>query len=113
MPSASSTNAPKLVIRTTLPSTTSPTWTRPKKSSHTSVASCLRPSDRRWFSASMLSTIASTSSPFFSISDGCLRRLLHDMSEMWMRPSMPSSTSTNAPNSVRLRTWPLMRVPTG
>src|SRR6266850_777648 len=30
-----------------------------------------------------------------------------------MSPSMSSSTSTNAPNSVRLRTLPLMRVPTG
>ena len=27
---------------------------------------------------------------------------------MWTRPSMPSSISTNAPNSVRLRTLPLM-----
>src|SRR3954467_8819206 len=40
--------------------------------------SCFRPSDRRWFSASMLSTIASTLSPFFSASEGCFRRLLHD-----------------------------------
>src|SRR6476620_11687633 len=78
-----------------------------------SVASCLRPSESRWFSASILSTIASTTSPFFRISDGCFMRLLHDMSEMWIRPSMSSSTSTNAPNSVRLRTLPLMRVPTG
>src|SRR2546422_1714915 len=30
-----------------------------------------------------------------------------------MRPSMPGSISTNAPNDVRLRTLPLRRVPTG
>ena len=74
------------------------------------VCSCFSPSDRRWLSASMLSTCASTVSPFFSTSDGCLI-LLHDMSEMWIRPSMPSSTSTNAPNSVRLRTLPVIVVP--
>src|SRR5207302_998030 len=39
--------------------------------------------------------------------------LVHDMSEMWIRPSMPGSISTNAPNEVRLRTLPLSRVPTG
>ena len=45
------------------------------------------------------------------------RRVLHalgpDMSEMWIRPSMPGSISTKAPKEVRLRTLPLMRVPTG
>ena len=61
----------------------------------------------------MLSTIASTLSPFFRTSEGCFRRLLHDMSEMWIRPSMPSSTSTKAPNSVRFRTLPVMVVPIG
>src|SRR6476620_4545439 len=113
MPSSSSTNAPKFVMRTTFPSIVSPTWWREKKSSQMSVASCFRPSDSRWFSASMLSTIASTTSPFFSTSDGCLIRLLHDMSAMWIRPSISSSTSTNAPNSVRLRTLPWIFEPTG
>src|SRR2546425_7567649 len=55
----------------------------------------------------------STSSPFFTTSEGCCTRLVHDMSEMWIRPSMPGSISTNAPNDVRLRTLPRMRVPTG
>ena len=40
-------------------------------------------------------------------------RFVHDRSEMWTSPSMPSSTSTNAPKSVRLRTLPLSREPTG
>src|SRR5882762_8009042 len=81
MPSSSSTNAPKFVMRTTLPSIVSPTWCREKKSSQMSVASCLRPSDSRWFSAPMLSTIASTTSPFFSTSEGCLIRVLNDLDE--------------------------------
>src|SRR5207245_3674460 len=45
--------------------------------------------------------------------EGCCTRLVHDMSEMWIKPSMPGSISTNAPNDVRLRTLPRMRVPTG
>src|ERR687896_687077 len=61
----------------------------------------------------MLRTIASTLSPFFNTSEGCLMRLLQDMSEIWMRPSMSSSTSTKAPNSVRLRTLPTIFAPTG
>jgi hypothetical protein len=65
-----------------LPSTTSPTLVVEKKSSQISVASCFRPSESRWFSGSMLSTMASTSSPFLMTSEGCLSRLLHDMSEM-------------------------------
>ena len=90
-----------------------PTWRREKKSSQISVASCFNPSDSRWLSASMLSTIASTTSPFLSTSDGCLIRLLHDMSEMWIRPSMSSSTSTKAPKSVRITTLPAIIAPTG
>ena len=54
-----------------------------------------------------------SASPFFTTSDGCWTRLVQDMSEMWMRPSIPGSISTKAPNEVRLRTLPLIRVPTG
>ena len=67
----------------------------------------------RLFSASMLRITTSTASPFFTTSDGCWTRLVQLMSEMWIRPSMPGSISTNAPKLVRLRTLPLMRVPTG
>ena len=31
------------------------------------------------------------------IFDGCLTRLLHDISETWIRPSTPGSSSMNAP----------------
>ena len=67
----------------------------------------------RLLSASMLRITTSTASPFFTTSDGCWTRLVQLMSEMWIRPSMPGSISTNAPKRVRLRTLPLMRVPTG
>ncbi len=67
----------------------------------------------RLLSASMFRITTSTVSPFFTTSDGCCTRLVHDMSEMWIRPSMPGSISTNAPKLVRLRTLPLIRVPTG
>src|SRR5262249_12225208 len=40
-------------------------------------------------------------------------RLVEDRSEMWIRASISSSTSTNAPNSVRLRTLPWILEPIG
>ena len=43
------------------------------------------------------STIASTVSPTFRIFEGCLTRLLHDISLTWIRPSTPASSSMNAP----------------
>ena len=43
------------------------------------------------------STIASTLSPTLRIFEGCLTRLLHDISLTWMSPSTPASSSTNAP----------------
>jgi len=59
--------------------------------SHGSSWACFRPSEIRLFSASTLRISTSTSSPFFTTSDGCCTRLVHDMSEMWIRPSMPGS----------------------
>src|SRR6266511_1472319 len=56
--------------------------------------------------------IAWTSSPFLSTSEGCLMRFVQDMSETCTRPSTPSSISTNAPKSVRLRTLPETESPT-
>src|SRR5262249_56141146 len=40
-------------------------------------------------------------------------RLVEDRSEMWIRASISSSTPTNAPNSVRLRTLPWILEPIG
>jgi hypothetical protein len=42
-------------------------------------------------------TTTSTSSPGSTTSLGWLMRRVHDISEMWTRPSMPSSSLTNAP----------------
>ena len=55
---------------------------------------------------------ASTSSPFCTTSLGWLMRRVQDMSEMCTRPSTPGMISTKAPKSVRLRTTPLMVLPT-
>ena len=51
----------------------------------------------RFLSWSTDRTTASTVSPFFSISEGCVIFFVQDMSETCSRPSMPSSISTKAP----------------
>ncbi len=108
-----STTTPFSIRRATTPGSSVPTgYDSPIRSQGSSEA-CLRPSEIRLFSASMLRITTSTVSPFLTTSDGCWTRLVHDMSEMWMSPSIPASISTKAPNEVRLRTLPLRRVPTG
>src|SRR5439155_776848 len=108
-----STTTPLSMSRSTRPRSSVPTGYVSPIRSHGSSCACFRPSEMRLFSASTLRIRTSTSSPFFTTSDGCWTRLVHDMSEMWIRPSMPGSISTNAPNDVRLRTLPRSRVPTG
>ena len=54
------------------------------------------------FPASMFSMTACTIWPFFTISDGCFTRTVHDMSEICTSPSTPSSISINAPKSDKL-----------
>src|SRR6266516_1536414 len=99
--------------RSTRPRSSVPTgYVSPIRSQGSSCA-CFKPSEMRLFSASTFRISTSTSSPFFTTSEGCCTRFVHDMSEMWIRPSIPGSISTNAPNEVRLRTLPLRRVPTG
>ena len=58
----------------------------------------------RWRSRSMSSTLTRTRWPISRISDGCVT-WLHESSEMWIRPSMPSR-STNAPKSTMFEIWP-------
>ena len=98
-------------MRTTRPFTGSPTLWRLNQSSQWSGSSCLIPRESFWLGASMLRITAWTSSPFFSTSEGCLTRLVQEMSETCTRPSIPSSTSMKAPKSVMLRTFPVMTVP--
>ena len=114
MPSGSSTKAPKSVIRTTLPVRSIPI----RYFSGTVVFQgsgwvCFRPREIRRAILSTCRTMASTRSPFFRISEGCFTRLVQDMSEIWMSPSIPSSSSMKAPKSTRFRTFPSRRVPTG
>jgi hypothetical protein len=61
------------------------------------LSSCFMPRLMRLFSMSMPRTLASTMSPMLTSLEGCLMRLFQVISEMWTRPSMPSSSSTNAP----------------
>ena len=97
MPLASSTNAPKEVTLVTVPWTTSPIRKKLSISVHGSVASCFMPREMRCCWGSTSSTIASTSSPFLRSSLGWLILRVHDMSETCTMPSMPSSSSMNAP----------------
>ena len=76
---------------------------------HGSAWVCLRPREMRWRSRSMSSTLTLTFSPIWSTSDGWLT-WLHESSEMWIRPSMPSR-STNAPNSTMLEITPSTTLP--
>src|SRR5213082_797889 len=108
-----STTTPLSISRSTRPRSSVPTgYVSPILSQGSSWA-CFKPREIRLFSASTFRISTSTSSPFFTTSDGCCTRFVHDMSEMWIRPSMPGSISTKAPNEVRLRTLPRRRVPTG
>ena len=112
MPGRISTKTPKSAIRTILTLSRSPIFWRVKKSSQMSPSSCLMPSETFCFSTSMLRMTASASSPTLSLAEGCLI-FSQEMSEMWMRPSMPGSTSRKAPKSVIDVILPLTRVPGG
>jgi len=49
--------------------------------------------------------------PFFNTSEGCFTRVVQLRLLTCTRPSIPSSISMNAPNSVRLRTRPRPSLP--
>ena len=61
------------------------------------LRSCFMPSEMRRSVGLTLRTIVSTSSPGLTSLEGCLMRLVQVISETWTRPSMPCSSSTNAP----------------
>src|SRR6266581_4749749 len=112
MLSPSSTNAPKVAMRDTLPLTICPTLCCLNQSPQMSLT-CLMPSDTRRFSGSIFSTLAVTSSPFLNTSCGFLMRSVQLTSLTCTSPSNPSSISMNAPNSAMLRTLPVTTMPTG
>src|SRR5208337_495504 len=98
-PSESCTNAPNLVMLVTGPSTTEPTANLCATSAHGSPSACLRPKEMRRSAAFTPSIMTSTVSPGFTTSLAALTFLAHDISETWINPSTPGSSSTNAPNS--------------
>ena len=97
MPSSIPTKMPKSVMLRTLPVMTDPMGYLVSTRSQGLVSSCFMPREIRLFSMSRSRTTASTGSPMLSSLDGCLIRLFQVISEMWTRPSMPSSSSMKAP----------------
>ena len=97
MPSSISTKMPKSAMLRTTPLTTVPGGYFSLSDANGFGSSCLMPRLIRFWRGSMSSTTASTVSPTATTFDGCLTRRVHDISEMWTRPSMPSSSSMNAP----------------
>jgi hypothetical protein len=55
------------------------------------------PSEIFRFPSSTSRITDSTSSPMETTFEGCLIRLVQDISDTWMRPSIPGSISTKAP----------------
>ena len=97
MPSSTPTKMPKSVTLRTWPLMTEPIGYLSSSSVQGFCSICFMPSAMRLALGSMSRTTASTSWPTSSIFDGCLRRLVQDISETWTRPSTPCSISMNAP----------------
>src|SRR5258708_11880335 len=108
-PSETCTNAPNLAWFVTGPTMTEPTASFSPTSTHGSPSACLRPSDMRRSSDFTPRITASTVSPGFTTSLAILTFLDHDISDTWIKPSMPGSSSTNAPNSTTRVTVPRTR----
>src|SRR4030095_14491717 len=106
MPSSTSTNTPKSAMLGTLPLIFVPTGNFRGTSSQRFVHSCCRPRETFSPSVSTLSTTTSSSSPFLNSSFGSRIFCVHEMSETWTRPSMPSSMPTKTPKVVTVRPRP-------
>src|SRR5690606_11926664 len=77
------------------------------KVSHGFSSNCLWPRLNLRFSSSSSSTTTSNSSPTLVNSLGWLIFFDHERSEMWINPSIPSSSSTNTPKLVMFFTTAL------
>ena len=97
MPSSISTKMPKSAMLRTTPLTTVPGGYFSLSDANGFGSSCFMPRLMRFCRGSTSSTTASTVSPMASTFDGCLTRLVQDISLTWTRPSMPCSSSMNAP----------------
>ena len=113
MNSSSTMIAPKSSSLATLPSWSEPRGYLVRMSSHGSPCICLMPSEKRSFSGSMLSTTASTSSPFWKASVGFGVPWPQLRSVTWQSPSIPSSMPMKMPKLVMFRTTPLTLEPGG
>ena len=76
-------------------------------------SACFIPREIRLLFGSTLRTTASTKSATLTSFDGWRTLWVQDISETWTSPSIPGSSSTKAPYSARLTTFPRTRLPTG
>ena len=93
-------------IFTTVPECFDPTANMVSNTSQGFSSNCLCPRLIRRFSLSSSRTTTSIGSPTLQNSDGCLIFFDQLRSEMCTKPSIPSSSSTNKPKLVKLRTVP-------
>src|SRR6185503_3513035 len=113
IPSSRPTNTPKLVTLRTAPETRVPTGYFCSITLHGFGSICFMPSEILRSRSSTSSTTASTVSHTLTTLDGCLMRLVHDISDTCTRPSIPGSSSRNAPYSASDTTRPEIRLPIG
>src|SRR5260370_849287 len=97
IPAARPTNTPKSVIDLIGPLTRSPRLVFCANSCQGLALHCFMPSEMRRLSSSISSTMTSTSSPRVTSLVGAMFLLVQSISETCTRPSMPGSSSTNAP----------------
>ena len=100
MPSTSPSrpmNRPNSVLFLTSPSISEPTGCFSAKASHGFCRVCLRPSEMRRLTGSTSRICTSTSCEVETILPGWTFFFVHDISETWIRPSIPGSSSTKAP----------------
>ena len=74
--------------------------------------SCLMLKEIRFLSTSTSITTASTASPILNSCEGCLIFSVHEISEIWTRPWIPSSNSTKAPYFWIATILPVILLPT-
>ena len=100
MPSTSPSSPmkrPNSVLFLTSPSTTEPTGCFSANASQGFCSVCFRPSEMRRLTGSTSRIWTSTSWEVETIFPGWTFFFVQDISETWISPSMPGSSSTNAP----------------
>ena len=103
-PYGKETTAPLSNNSIIIPSCIEPAVKIVSKTSQGFSSNCLCPKLKRRFSLSISSTCTSIVDPISVTSLGCLIFLVHERSEICIKPSTPSSISTKAPKLVKLRT---------